>query len=135
MTDSKNPFEAMMTQAADMAKAFNPALESFTPKGFEALFPTMSKDFMEMAFGNALNKEGLDAKMRLLITLAGLVVLGSQAELQIKVTIRHALAAGATKLEIAETITQMSMFGGIPSMTKASGLAQEVFAENEEKGA
>lgn len=135
MTDPKNPFEAMMNQAADMAKAFNPALESFTPKGFEALFPTMTKDFMEMAFGNALNKEGLDAKTRLLITLAGLVVLGSQAEAQIKITIRHAIEAGATKQEVAETITQMSMFGGLPSMAKASELAQVVFAENEEKGA
>ncbi|MGO4915611.1 carboxymuconolactone decarboxylase family protein [Pseudogemmobacter sp. W21_MBD1_M6] len=135
MTDPKNPFEAMMNQAADMAKAFNPALESFTPKGFEALFPTMTKDFMEMAFGNALNKEGLDAKTRLLITLAGLVVLGSQAEAQIKITIRHAIEAGATKQEVAETITQMSMFGGLPSMAKASELAQLVFAENEEKGA
>ena len=32
-----NPFELMMAQARDMAKALNPALESFSPKGFEAL--------------------------------------------------------------------------------------------------
>ena len=41
MTEPKNPFEAMMAMSQDWAKALNPALESFTPKGFEALWPTM----------------------------------------------------------------------------------------------
>ena len=35
MTDPKNPFEMMMAQAQEMAKADEPALESFSPKGFE----------------------------------------------------------------------------------------------------
>ncbi|MEL6841569.1 MAG: carboxymuconolactone decarboxylase family protein, partial [Pseudomonadota bacterium] len=46
MSDA-NPFDAMMKMGQDWAKAMNPALESFTPKGFEALFPTMPKDLME----------------------------------------------------------------------------------------
>ena len=41
------------------------------------------------------------------------------------------LAAGATQREIAETIWQMSMFGGLPAMQKALELAQAVFAEEE----
>jgi hypothetical protein len=40
----------------------NPALESFTPKGFEALIPTMPKNVMEMFMGKTLNPEGLDAR-------------------------------------------------------------------------
>ena len=52
----KNPFEAMMAQAQEMAKALNPALESFSPKGFEALWPTMPKEVMEMMFGNFLEQ-------------------------------------------------------------------------------
>ena len=43
MTDGKNPFEAMIAQYQEMAKAMNPALESFTPKGFENLWPTMQR--------------------------------------------------------------------------------------------
>jgi len=39
-------FKAMMDQSQEMAKAFNPALETFRVKGFEDLIPTMSKDFM-----------------------------------------------------------------------------------------
>ena len=134
MTDSTNPFEMMMRQAQEMAKAVNPALESFSPKGFETLWPTMPKDFMEMTFGRGINKEGLDAKTRLLITLAGLTMLGAQSDTQIRLTVRHAREAGATKDEIAETIAQMSMFAGIPSMNRAMGFAREVMDAEDEEG-
>lgn len=132
MTDIKNPFEAMIAQAHDMAKSMNPAMESFTPKGFENLWPTMPKDMMEMFFGNGLNKDGLDAKTRMLLTLAALTVLGAQADAQIRLTVRHAVEAGATKQEIVDTIGQMSMFAGIPAMTRALELAEAVLADNEE---
>ncbi|OIQ33581.1 MAG: hypothetical protein BM562_00725 [Alphaproteobacteria bacterium MedPE-SWcel] len=125
----QNPFEAMMAQAQEMAKALNPALESFSPKGFEALWPTMPKEVMEMMFGNAVNKDGLDAKTRLLLTLAGLTMQGAQADTAVRQTVRHALAAGAKKQEIVETIGQMSVFAGIPAMTRAMELAQEVMGD------
>ncbi len=130
MTD-QNPFEAMMKMGQDWAKAMNPALESFTPKGFEALFPTMSKDMMETFMGKGISPDGLDAKTRLLLTLAALTVLGGQAEAQIRMTVRHLVEAGATKQEIAETIAQMGMFGGVPAMTKTMELANEVLEKDE----
>lgn len=132
MTDNSNPFEAMIAQYQEMAKSMNPALETFTPKGFENLWPTMPKDVMEMFFGNAMNKDGLDAKTRLLLSLAALTVLGAQGDAQIRMTVRHLLEAGAKKQEIVETIGQMSMFAGIPAMTRAMEIAQSVMADNEE---
>ena len=133
MTDSPtNPFELMMKQAQDMAKAMNPAMENFSPKGFEALWPTMPKEVMEMMFGNTVNKDGLDAKTRLLLTLAGLTCQGAQADSAVRQTVRHALEAGAKKQEIVETIGQMSVFAGIPAMTRAMELAQEVMGSDEE---
>ena len=132
MTDLGKLFEQMMEQSHAMAKAFNPALESFQVHGFDKIMPTMPKNFMDMMWGNAFNKDGLDAKTRLLVVLAGLTVLGAQAEPQFKSTVRHALEAGATQQEIAEVIYQMSMLGGIPAMTKALQLAQSVFKETEE---
>ena len=132
MTDAKTPFELMMSQAQEMAKSFNPALETFNPKGFEKLWPTMSKDVMEMWFGKGISKEGLDAKARLLLTLAGLTMQGAQADTPFRMTVRHALEAGATKDEIAETIAQMSMFAGIPAMTRAMELAREVMADEKD---
>ena len=128
-----NPFEAMMAQAQEMAKAFNPALESFSPKEFEKLWPTMPKEFMEMTFGKGISTDGLDAKTRLLLTLAGLTMQGAQNETGLRMTVRHALEAGATEDEIAETIAQMSMFAGIPAMTKAMDCAREVMADKEDK--
>jgi 4-carboxymuconolactone decarboxylase len=132
-----NPFEMMMAQAQQMAKGMNPALENFNAqdafKGYEALWPTMPKDFMEMIFGRGLSQEGLDAKTRLLLTLAGLTMQGAQNETALRRTVRHALEAGASKDEIAETIAQMSMFAGIPAMTKAMECAREVMADKEDK--
>ncbi|AMY69473.1 carboxymuconolactone decarboxylase family protein [Frigidibacter mobilis] len=134
MTDEfSKMFKALMDQSQEMAKAFNPALETFRVKGFEDLIPTMSKDFMEMAFGRTFNREGLDAKTRLLVTIAALTVLGAQADSQLKLTIRHALQAGAKKREIAEVIYQMSMFGGLPAMTRALEIAQSVFDGTDDK--
>jgi 4-carboxymuconolactone decarboxylase len=130
MTDPKNPFAAMLEQYQDMAKSLNPALESFSPqdafKGFEALWPTMPKEVMEMMFGNTVNKDGLDAKTRLLLTLAGLTCQGAQADMAVRQTVKHALEAGAKKQEIVEAIGQMSVFAGIPAMTRALELAQQV---------
>ncbi|SDW20178.1 4-carboxymuconolactone decarboxylase [Ruegeria halocynthiae] len=134
MSDTpQNPFELMMKQAQDMAKAMNPAMENFSPKGFEALWPTMPKEVMEMMFGNTVNKDGLDAKTRLLLTLAGLTCQGAQADAAVRQTVRHALEAGAKKQEIVETIGQMSVFAGIPAMTRALDLAQEVMGDNEDE--
>ena len=129
MSDGKTPFELMMSQAREMAKAFNPALESFSPKGFEKLWPTMPKEAMEMWFGKGISQNGLDAMTRLLLTIAGQTMQGAQAETPFRLTVRHAVEAGATKDEIAETIAQMSMFAGIPAMTRAMELAREVMED------
>jgi 4-carboxymuconolactone decarboxylase len=120
----------MMKLSQDWARTLNPALESFTPKGFEALWPTMPREFMETFMGKTLNPEGLDAKTRLLLTLAGLTVLGAQAEAQVRLTVRHAREAGASPQEIAETIGMMGVFGGLPAMNKAMELATSVMEED-----
>jgi len=133
MNDAKNPFEMMMEQAQAMVKSMNPAMETFSMKGFEAMWPTMSKEVMEMTFGKGMSKDGLDAKTRMLLTLAGLTMQGAQNDSQIRLTVRHALEAGASKDEIAETIAQMSMFAGIPAMTRAMEFAQEVLKDQEDK--
>ena len=134
MTDAfQKLFAQMMEQGQEMARAFNPALEGFSFAGFDKMMPTMTKEMMEMWFGRTFNREGLDAKTRLLVTIAALTVLGAQAEPQMRLTIRHAVEAGATQREIAEVIYQMSIFGGLPAMTKALEIAQSVFAETEKQ--
>jgi len=127
----QNPFDAMMKAGQDWAKALNPALDTFSPKGWEDLWPTMPKEAMEAFMGKTLNPDGLDAKTRLLLTLQGLTIAGAAAETQIRLTVRHAVEAGATRQEVAETIASASVFGGVPAMTKAMDLAREVLDESE----
>ena len=122
-------FQTMMEQGAEMAKLFNPALEGFNPAALEKIFPTVPAEMMEMWFGRTFNREGLDARTRLLVTIAALTVLGAQADAQLRLTIRHALEAGASEREIAEVIFQMSMFGGLPAMNRALEIARSVFDE------
>tara|TARA_B110000503_G_scaffold79373_1_gene121935 strand:+ start:915 stop:1313 length:399 start_codon:yes stop_codon:yes gene_type:complete len=129
MTD-KNPFEAMMAMGQDLAKQLNPAMESFVGKGFEDLFPTMSKDMMEQFMGKGMNPDGLDAKTKLLLTLHALTIMGASADVQIRLTVRHLVEAGATKQEIAETIAQAAVFGGVPAMTMAMGIATDVMEKD-----
>ncbi|MEW9919170.1 carboxymuconolactone decarboxylase family protein [Marimonas sp. MJW-29] len=134
MTDTnpfENPFEALFKQAQELTKAF-PTVDAFSPKVFEAMMGTMPKDMMEMMFGNTVNKGGLDARTRLLLTLAGLTMQGAQNDIAMRQTVRHALEAGATEQHIKETIAQMSVFAGLPAMTRALDLAGQVFDENED---
>ena len=134
MTDTFNQiFAQMMQQGQKMAAAFTPAMEGVDVKAFEKMFPMMPSEMLEAFFGKTFNPEGLDARTRFLVTVAALTVLGPVGEPQLRATVKNAIAAGATKREIAEVIWQMSMFGGLPAMQKALEIAQAVFAETEEK--
>ena len=84
-------FQQMLQQGQDMARAFNPALEQVDTKAFEKLVPTMPADVLEMWFGRTFNREGLDAKTRLLLTIGAITVQGALAEPQLRMTIRHVL--------------------------------------------
>ena len=133
MTDDFTKFFAqMMEQGQTMAKAFAPSAAGIDPKAFEKLFPAMPKEMLEAWFGKTFNPEGLDARTRFLVTIGAQTVLGPLGEPQLRPTVKNALAAGATKREIAEVIWQMSMFGGMPATQKALEIAQAVFAETEE---
>ncbi|MBK4215407.1 carboxymuconolactone decarboxylase family protein [Paracoccus caeni] len=134
MTDAfQKMFQQMMQSGQEMARAFNPALENLDTRAFEKMIPTMPADMLEMWFGRTFNRDGLDAKTRLLVTIAALTVQGAHAEPQLRLTIRHAIESGATAREVAEVIYQMGMFGGIPAMQKALEIAQGVFTEHEGK--
>ena len=130
MTDSQNPFEEMMRQMQDMAKAF-PAMDAFSPKGFEAMMGKMPKDMMETFFGNTMNPNGLDAKTRMLLTISGLTMQGAQNDVALRQAVIHAVEAGAHKQQVIETIGQMAVFAGIAAMTRAMEIAQGVLDDKE----
>jgi len=129
-------FQTMMESGQQMARAFAGGIGGggmgADPKAFEKFFPAMPKEMIEAFFGRTFNPEGLDARTRFLVTVAALTVLGPVGEPQLRLTIQNALKSGATQREIAETIWQMSMFGGLPATQKALETARAVFAETEE---
>ena len=130
MTDNPaNPFEALMRQTQEMTEAWvkslNPALASFTPSTMDKMWPTVPAEMLEAFLGRQFNPGGLEAKTRLLLTLLGLTIQGAVAEAQIRLTVRHAVEAGATRQEVAETIGLAALFGGVPAMNKAMELATE----------
>jgi len=130
----QNPFGSWMKASQDWAKGISPEFAEVMSKsmqGFEDVMPTMPKDMMEQFMGKGINPDGLDVKTRLLLTLQGLVIQGAIAEPQIKLTVRHAIEAGATQIEITETIALAGMFGGGAGMPKALELAGEVFKKDE----
>ncbi len=129
-----NPYAEMIALGRRWAEAMNPSTESFTPKGFEAVWPTMPKDLMEIFMGRTFNPEGLDAKTRLLLTLHGLTILGARGESQMRLTVRHAIEAGATAQEVAETVAMAGAFGGVPAMTRAMDLVREAVEPRAEGG-
>ncbi len=132
----QNPFEVLMRQTQEMTqdflKAVNPAMANITASNLDKLWPTMPAEMMEAFFGKQFNPGGLDAKTRLLLTLHGLTVQGALAEAQIRMTVRHAVEAGASPQEIAETIGMAAMFGGVPAMNKAMELAKAAIDEGED---
>ena len=118
-----------MAQGMQLAKQLNPALETFEMPGFDKAFPIMPKEMMDMLFGNAFNVGGLDTKTRMFVTLAALVAQGSVAEPHIRLTVRHALEAGATEKELAEVVAQMSVFVGVPGMVKAMEIVRSTISD------
>ena len=106
-------------------KSLNPALASFTPSTMDKIWPTVPAEMLEAFLGRQFNPGGLEAKTRLLLTLLGLTIQGAVAEAQIRLTVRHAIEAGATRQEVAETIGLAALFGGVPAMNKAMELATE----------
>jgi len=134
-----NPFEAWMKASQDWAKGVSPEFADVmakSMKGVEELMPTMPADVMEAFMGKGVNADALDAKTKLLLTLQGLTIQGAlaqghMAEPQIKLTVRHAIEAGATETEITETIALAGLFGGAPAMTKALELAQQVIKKDD----
>ncbi len=131
MSDFAKMFQQMMDQTAEMGKKFAPDASWFSPKAFEAMMPGVGQSFLEMAFGNTVNVNGLDAKTRFLVTIAGLTSQIALQTPQLKLAIESARVAGAKKQEITEVIMQMSMFGGMPVTTQALQAALEVFNAEE----
>lgn len=91
--------------------------------------PKLSALLDEVIFGDVWERPELSKRDRSLITVAALTALYRTD--QIRSHIGRALDNGVTREEIAEVITHISMYAGIPNGVNAARMAAEVFAERE----
>lgn len=90
--------------------------------------PRLAQFCVEWIFGDIYSSSVLDLKTRELLTLAACVASGDALP-QVKNHVRGALNVGCSQEEIRETILQMLIIKGFPSVVNAMLAAQEVFSE------
>ncbi len=78
------------------------------------------------SYGDVYLRDGLDLKLRELITLAIVATVGDTAD-QLKIHVDLALKMGAEPVEIVETIIQVGAYAGAPRCSQAMKSVQAAF--------
>ncbi|SFI36522.1 carboxymuconolactone decarboxylase family protein [Jannaschia pohangensis] len=121
-------------QGKALSEELNPGMEAALDARYGHLLPGMAEGVVDFAYGRQYARPGLPLRDRYIATIAALTALGGQTRPQLKVNIAGGLKAGLSRTEIAETIWQMSLYGGFPAAINALNAALEVF-EGEDNGA
>lgn len=119
--------DTLLAKGRAASEAAMPGLEKALADRYDALLPGFSEWQIASVYGGVYARDGLDKKTRQIATIAGLTALGGQTRPQLKIHIKAARDMGITQREIAETIMQMSLYGGFPAMINALNAAIEVF--------
>jgi 4-carboxymuconolactone decarboxylase len=94
----------------------------------------LTADFQDFitryAWGEVWTRPGLDRRTRSMITLASLVALGREEELELH--LRAARRNGVTVDEIKEVLLHCAIYAGVPAANGAFAVAQRVLAEEQE---
>ncbi len=91
---------------------------------WKAFDPEMARDLSLFITGKMYAREKLPHPTRQLVTVAALTVLGRSDEL--KLHIQAALNVGCRVEEVAETIFQTAVYGGVPATNAALKTLREV---------
>ncbi|WP_138470068.1 carboxymuconolactone decarboxylase family protein [Poseidonocella sp. HB161398] len=116
-------------EGARLAEKVNPGLRDVLEARYGALLPGMADTVIDMAYGRFYAREGLDLKSRYIATIAALSAQGGQTGPQLRINIEAGLGAGLAPREIAETIWQMALYGGLPAAVNALNTLRAVLAE------
>jgi len=101
------------------------AIDSTTP--FTAEFQDLITRY---AWGEIWARPGLDRRTRSLVTIAALIALDRERELELH--LRAARRNGVAWDEIKEVILQSAVYCGVPAANDAFALAQQVMDEERE---
>jgi 4-carboxymuconolactone decarboxylase len=90
--------------------------------------PKLAEISDQVIYGDVWERPGLSKRDRSLITVATLLALGR--EKQLDGHLARALQNGVTKDEISELITHLAFYAGWPAAMTAAQIAKEVFAKS-----
>jgi len=95
---------------------------------WKAFDPGLARDLSLFITGKMYAREKLPHPTRQLVTVAALTVLGKSEEL--KLHVQAALNVGCAVGDIAETIFQTAIYGGVPATNQALKVLRTVLEEN-----
>ncbi|HEX5455600.1 MAG TPA: carboxymuconolactone decarboxylase family protein [Stellaceae bacterium] len=90
-----------------------------------AIVPKLAEISDKVIYADVWERPGLSRRDRSLITVASLIALGR--EKQLEGHLQRALANGVTKDEIGELITHLAFYAGWPAAMTAALVAKDVF--------
>jgi 4-carboxymuconolactone decarboxylase len=90
--------------------------------------PKLAEISDAVIYGDVWERPGLSKRDRSLITVATLLALGREKQLDGHLS--RALQNGVTKDEISELITHLAFYAGWPAAMTAAQIAKEVFAKS-----
>jgi len=96
---------------------------------WRAFDPGLARDLSLFITGQMYAREKLPHPTRQLVAIAALTVLGHSDEL--KLHIEAALNVGCTPSDIAETIFQTAVYGGVPATNQALKILRNVLKEKD----
>lgn len=117
------------TNGETLAEDLNPGVRDVLEERYGRLLPGMADTVIDMAYGRFYQRPGLDLKSRYIATIAALSAMGGQTAPQLRINIEAGLKTGLTEREIAETIWQMALYGGLPASINALNILRETCDE------
>ena len=133
MSTPTKPFNYMMRAADDMATATQQSFASFHSPQPGSGCSTRSKKWTEMLLCNAINTACLDAIKKFLLMLSGLMMQGLNNEMAFDKKIYQRKEAEVSDQKIKATIAFMSVFAGLPAITRAITLSVAALSFNKEE--
>lgn len=117
------------SEGAKLADDLNPGVRDVLEERYGHLLPGMADTVIDMAYGRFYGRPGLDLKSRYIATIAALSAMGAQTAPQLRINIQAGLKVGLSETEIAETIWQMVLYGGLPASINALNTLREICNE------
>lgn len=96
-------------------------------EAFKDLAPDLDNLVVEFGFGDIYSREGLTNQQRTIATIASLVTLGTEPQLELH--INSGLNIGLTQKEIVGTVVHLIPYTGFPRVLNALKVVKKVFAQ------